>query len=324
MMQDKILLNVEGLVKEYSSSNEGKKKSFKAINNISFDIKEGECLAVVGESGCGKSTLAKTVLGLLKPDFGDIFFEEKDIQKLSKSEEKEIKKSIQMIFQDPYASLNPRMRVFDIVAEGLKAHKLYKDKKDLEERVYDLLKKVGIDKDFATRYPHQFSGGQRQRIGIARALALNPVLLILDEPVSALDVSIQAQVLNLLKDIKEENSLTYLFISHDLSVVKFISDRIIIMFSGKIMEMGKTEDIFAAARHPYTRLLLDSIPSMGSKESIFLNEKGILEMPSITNLKEGCVFRTRCPFAKEICYKEEPRQKSASSGICFCHFPLEN
>ena len=322
-MKDKILLSVRKLVKEYENSNMGKKSKFKAINNISFDIYEGECLALVGESGCGKSSLAKTILSLQKADEGYIYLKDKDVFELDKSKDKSFKKNIQMIFQDPYASLNPRMKIYDIVAEPIKAHKLYKDKTDLDNKVHTLLEKVGISKEFAIRYPHQFSGGQRQRIGIARAIALNPSLLILDEPVSALDVSIQAQVLNLLKDIKEEKKLTYLFISHDLSVVKFISDRIMIMFLGKIMEMGNTEDIFSFPRHPYTKLLLDSIPDIENKEKLYTEYMEFGEIPSISKPPRGCVFHTRCPYAKEICSTELPTETKENGRLYFCHFPLE-
>ncbi len=323
MRAENILLRVKSLTKEYEGFGTDKRKKFKAVSDVSFDIYKGECLALVGESGCGKSTLAKTLLSLHRADAGELWFGDKNLCSLSRAEAREMKKGIQMVFQDPYASLNPRMRVFDIVAEPLLTHRICQNKEELRERIYALLEEVGIGREAALRYPHQFSGGQRQRIGIARALALRPGLLVLDEPVSALDVSIQSQVLNLLKDIQEEKGLSYLFISHDLSVVKFISDRIMIMFLGKLCEIGRTEEIFARPRHPYTRLLLDSIPKANPRYRLSGDLILSGEIPSPMRPPEGCRFHTRCPYARELCREKEPVFLADGEGKGLaCHFPL--
>ncbi len=322
-MAENILLSARHLSKEYESPGGDKNRKLKAVSDVSFDIYKGECLALVGESGCGKSTLAKTLMSLHKASAGELFFEDKNIFAAQKKDKMYLKRCLQMVFQDPYASLNPRMNVFETLAEPIKAHKLCKTKGELNERVYSLMDVVGIPKEFAKRHPHQFSGGQRQRIGIARALTLDPKLMVLDEPVSALDVSIQAQILNLLKDIKEEKNLSYLFISHDLSVVRFISDRVMIMFLGRIMEIGDTDTVFAHPLHPYTKLLMDSVPKTDPGIGFDVKELNYADIPSPTELPTGCRFHTRCPYAKKECEEREPELKFDEKGnACACHFPL--
>ncbi|HCX2377204.1 TPA: ABC transporter ATP-binding protein [Staphylococcus aureus] len=258
MKTDEILLSIKNL-KQYF--NAGKKNEVRAIDNISFDIYKGETLGLVGESGCGKSTTGKSIIKLNDITSGEILYESIDIQKIKKRKDLlKFNKKIQMIFQDPYASLNPRLKVMDIVAEGIDIHHLASDKRDRKKRVYDLLETVGLSKEHANRYPHEFSGGQRQRIGIARALAVEPEFIIADEPISALDVSIQAQVVNLLLKLQRERGITFLFIAHDLSMVKYISDRIAVMHFGKIVEIGPAEEIYQNPLHDYTKSLLSAIP----------------------------------------------------------------
>lgn len=258
MKTDEILLSIKNL-KQYF--NAGKKNEVRAIDNISFDIYKGETLGLVGESGCGKSTTGKSIIKLNYITSGEILYEGTDIQKIKKRKDLlKFNKKIQMIFQDPYASLNPRLKVMDIVAEGIDIHHLASDKRDRKKRVYDLLETVGLSKEHANRYPHEFSGGQRQRIGIARALAVEPEFIIADEPISALDVSIQAQVVNLLLKLQRERGITFLFIAHDLSMVKYISDRIAVMHFGKIVEIGPSEEIYQNPLHDYTKSLLSAIP----------------------------------------------------------------
>ncbi len=258
MKTDEILLSIKNL-KQYF--NAGKKNEVRAIDNISFDIYKGETLGLVGESGCGKSTTGKSIIKLNDITSGEILYEGTDIQKIKKRKDLlKFNKKIQMIFQDPYASLNPRLKVMDIVAEGIDIHHLVSDKRDRKKRVYDLLETVGLSKEHANRYPHEFSGGQRQRIGIARALAVEPEFIIADEPISALDVSIQAQVVNLLLKLQRERGITFLFIAHDLSMVKYISDRIAVMHFGKIVEIGPSEEIYQNPLHDYTKSLLSAIP----------------------------------------------------------------
>lgn len=260
MENKKVLLEARHLVKEFPIGGTKKKPQLvHAVSDVNLDIYEGETLALVGESGCGKSTLGRTLIRLLEATSGEIYFDGQEITSMKPREFAALRRQMQIIFQDPYASLNPRMRVHEIIGEPLITYGM-KDKKQLEKRVRELMKEVGIPDEFYNRYPHQFSGGQRQRIGIARAIALNPRLIICDEPVSALDVSIQSQVLNLLKDLQEEYQLTYLFISHDLSVVNFIADRVCVMFLGTICELGPTEELYHKPLHPYTRFLLNAIP----------------------------------------------------------------
>lgn len=268
-----------------------------------------------------KSTLGRTLIRLLEATSGEIYFDGQEITSMKPREFAALRRQMQIIFQDPYASLNPRMRVHEIIGEPLITYGM-KDKKQLEKRVRELMKEVGIPDEFYNRYPHQFSGGQRQRIGIARAIALNPRLIICDEPVSALDVSIQSQVLNLLKDLQEEYQLTYLFISHDLSVVNFIADRVCVMFLGTICELGPTEELYHKPLHPYTRFLLNAIPKADPRLRTEKKELLSGEIPSPVNPPSGCRFHTRCPYAKEICSRETPGCTEIGERKVFCHFPL--
>lgn len=284
----------------------------KAVDGVSFEIKRGETFGVVGESGCGKSTLGKTVLGLLPPTTGEIEFEALNLRTLSKDQTRQLRRSMQIIFQDPYSSLNPRRSIRSLISEPLDIHGIG-TLQERRERVAGLLKRVGLDPDYMNRYPHEFSGGQRQRIGIARALALNPKFIVADEPVSALDVSVQAQVVNLLQDLQEEFGLTYMFISHGLSVVKHISDRVAVMYLGKIVEMGDVDEIYSNPKHPYTKALLSSIPTPvpgAAKERLSLHG----DVPTPINPPSGCVFRTRCPIAGVECAGAAPALKPVSDG----------
>ncbi len=252
----KPLLEVKHLKKYFGSSNH----PVRAVDDVSFTIQPGETLGLVGESGCGKSTTGRTIINLYEPTDGEVIFDGKDVTKLSNKEMKQFYQNMQMIFQDPYASLNPRMTVKEILSEGYEIHGLYKNKKEREAKVHELLESVGLNKEHASRYPHEFSGGQRQRIGIARALSFDPKLIIADEPISALDVSIQAQVVNMMKEIQKERGLAYLFIAHDLSMVKYISDRIAVMYKGKLLEIGEADDLYQNPVHPYTKSLLSAVP----------------------------------------------------------------
>ncbi|MEM7736056.1 MAG: oligopeptide/dipeptide ABC transporter ATP-binding protein [Deinococcota bacterium] len=276
----------------------------KAVQDISFTVKPGEVVGLVGESGSGKTTAGRSILRLIEPTSGEVKFNGVDVTKLNKSQMREYRKEMQIIFQDPFASLNPRMTVGDIIGEALVIHKLAKGKAK-EERVADLLERVGLSSSHMRRYPHEFSGGQRQRIGIARALAVDPKFIVADEPVSALDVSIQAQVVNLLQDLKEELGLTLLFIAHDLGVVEYISDRVVVMYLGKIMEVAPAKELYANPAHPYTEALLSAIPI---PDPTLKRERVILQgdIPSPINPPSGCVFRTRCPIAIDECAKVEP------------------
>jgi len=310
-----VVLSLKNIVKEFPTSKKNKKVH--AISNVSLDIYENETLALVGESGCGKSTLGKCAIGLISPNSGESIFLNENIYEKKGEELKQIKKNLQIIFQDPYASLNPRMTVGEIIAEPIITHNKGMKKKDVKLKVLDLMEDVGIRKEYYNRYPHQFSGGQRQRIGIARAIALNPKLIVCDEPVSALDVSIQSQVLNLLKDLQEKSKASYLFISHDLSVVNFIADRVCVMFLGKICEIGNTDDIFENPLHPYTKLLLDAIPSIenaGRQKEIL---KG--EIPSPIDVPSGCRFHTRCPYCMEVGRGEEAVLSEKNGRSVACH-----
>ncbi|MBQ2147897.1 MAG: ATP-binding cassette domain-containing protein, partial [Firmicutes bacterium] len=291
-----------------------------AVTDVNLQIFQGETLGVVGESGCGKSTFGRLIIRLLDPTRGQVFFEGKDLGKMSVEELRSQRKQMQMVFQDPYASLNPRLRVRDLIAEPLITHKVNKTAKEDTDRVEDLMRKCGIRPEFMYRYPHQFSGGQRQRVSIARALALNPKLIICDEPVSALDVSIQSQILNLLGDLQQELGLTYVFISHDLSVVRYLSDRVCVMFLGKVCELGITRDIYANPLHPYTKFLLEAVPIPDPKYR--KDQKDMLtgEIPSPVNPPSGCHFRTRCPYATERCAKEVPQLHEVEPGrTVACH-----
>lgn len=316
------LLEVTGLRKHFPIKGGlfGKQVgAVKAVDGLNFDIHHGETLGMVGESGCGKSTTGRLILRLIEPTEGEVKFEGQDILKLNKNEMRNMRKDMQIIFQDPYASLNPRMTVGDIIVEALQIHKIGKNRHEQEKRVTQLLDQVGLTGTHARRYPHEFSGGQRQRIGIARALAVNPKLIIADEPVSALDVSIQAQVINLLQDLQKELGLTYLFIAHDLSVVKHISDRVAVMYLGKMVELAKKDELYANPKHPYTRALLSAIPIA---DPTVKRERIILEgdVPSPINPPSGCRFHTRCPFAKEVCQQEDPVFHDTGEGhFVACH-----
>ncbi|MDR1650516.1 MAG: dipeptide ABC transporter ATP-binding protein [Synergistaceae bacterium] len=315
------LLEADHLVMEFGARGVMREKqTVQAVSGVSFYIDEGETLALVGESGCGKSTVGRLALRLLEPTGGSVRFEGTDLGSLSPSELRAIRRKMQIIFQDPYASLDPRMKVYSIIAEPLVTHRVYGAKRETEARVRELMSRVGLGPEQIDRYPHQFSGGQRQRIGIARALALNPKLVVCDEPVSALDVSIQAQILNLLSDLQEELGLTYLFISHDLGVVRHISDRICVMFLGRLCETGPTEDIFRTPLHPYTKFLLEAVPK--PDPHLRKEKKALLagEMPSPVNPPPGCRFHTRCPESGDICAQVTPEMRSFGARQAACHF----
>lgn len=320
--KENVLLQAKHLVKEFPIG--GTKKNpqvVHAVTDVNLEIYKGETLALVGESGCGKSTLGRTLIRLLEPTSGEVYFEGQNIVGMKEAEFAPLRRQMQIVFQDPYASLNPRMSVKQIISEPLVTYGM-KDKAELEEQVKRLMKEVGIAEEFYNRYPHQFSGGQRQRIGIARAIALNPKLIICDEPVSALDVSIQSQVLNLLKDLQEKYGLTYLFISHDLSVVKFIADRVCVMFLGSVCEIGDTDNLYEKPLHPYTRLLLNAIPKADPKLRSEKKEYLSGEIPSPVNPPSGCRFHTRCPYAQDICSQQIPAGRNVDGRQVFCHFPL--
>lgn len=310
MTQKSKLVEVIDLVKHFPV--EDSDDVVRAVDGVSFDIRAGETLGLVGESGCGKSTVGRCLLRLHEPTSGAIEFEGADITDLPNDEMQALRREMQIIFQDPYASLNPRLSIFSIVSEPLTIHKIG-TKADRREKVADLLKKVGLDPDYMNRYPHEFSGGQRQRIGIARALALNPKLIIADEPVSALDVSVQAQVVNLLQDLQAEFGLTYLFISHGLAVVEHISNRVAVMYLGKIVEIADARELYELPLHPYTKALLSAIPIPDPKQK---RERIVLEgdVPTPINPPSGCRFRTRCPIATDECSRIEPELREIEPG----------
>ena len=306
-----MLLEVKNLKKYFPV---GHKKLLRAVDDVTLSIEKGETLGLVGESGCGKSTLGRTVIGLYEPTDGQILFEGKDVTHLKGKERKEFSKNIQMIFQDPYASLNPRMTVSDIIGEGLDIHKIYKGEAR-QKRIFELLDLVGLSQEHASRFPHEFSGGQRQRIGIARALAIEPKLIICDEPISALDVSIQAQVVNLLEDLQKELGLTYLFIAHDLAMVEHISDRIAVMYLGALVEMAPAEELMRNPLHPYTKALLSAVPfadPVASRARRRIKLEG--EVPSPIAIQGGCKFQTRCTHCTEDCKRQNPVLKEVRPG----------
>jgi oligopeptide transport system ATP-binding protein len=289
--------------------------AIKAVDGINFDLYRGETLGLVGESGCGKSTTGRAILQLYRPTAGAVIFEGNDLVEIKGEDLRKMRRRMQMIFQDPYASLNPRMTVGSIVGEPLEVHNIGANKKERQERVQELLKIVNLNPYFINRYPHEFSGGQRQRIGIARALAVNPSFIVCDEPISALDVSIQAQIINLLEDLQDEFNLTYLFIAHDLSVVRHISDRIAVMYLGKIVELANRDELYEKPMHPYTQALLSAVPS--PDPSIESQRKRIIlegDVPSPANPPKGCHFSTRCPRVMEICREQEPPFKDYDPG----------
>lgn len=305
------LLEVNDLKVYYNVGDQGfftkKTVELKAVDGVTFSLKKGEVLGIVGESGCGKSTLAKAVMELVPVKSGEINLLGKNLQDMNKRELKEYRKHFQMIFQDPEASLNPRMTVGDIIGEPIGVFFPEKSKKEIQVEVLSLMKKVGLNPDMIRRYPHEFSGGQRQRICIARSLSTKPELVVCDEAVSALDVSIQAQILNLLNDLKKENNLSYLFISHDLAVTRYISDYIMVMYLGKVVEYGPAEEIISNPQHPYTKALISSVPEFEKKDVRQILEG---ELPSPVNPPSGCSFRTRCPFVTDECSKVTPQLKS--------------
>ena len=294
-------------------------RPLKAVDDVSFSIHRGETLGLVGESGCGKTTVGRTLLHLYKPTAGQIFFDGKEVK--TKKDVLEYRRKSAMVFQDPYSSLNPRMTVADIIGEPLDVHKMYADKKEREEKILDLMAKVGLNSEHANRYAHEFSGGQRQRIGIARAMAMNPQFVVCDEPVSALDVSIQAQVINMFDELQEQMGLTYLFIAHDLLVVRHISDRIAVMYLGKMVELADATEIYDHPLHPYTKCLMSAVPLPDPKKARE-NHRIVLsgDIPSPLNAPSGCPFRTRCPYATEVCAASMPEFKEVQSGhFVACH-----
>ena len=300
------LLEVKGL-KEYFDINMGffRTKPLKAVDDVSFTINKGETLGLVGESGCGKTTVGRTILQLYKPTAGEIIYDGKPVK--TKADLQKFRTKATMVFQDPYSSLNPRMTVSDIVGEPLDVHHLYSSKKEREERILQLLGYVGLNSEHASRYAHEFSGGQRQRIGIARALAVNPEFIVCDEPVSALDVSIQSQIINLLKELQRKRGLTYLFVAHDMSVIRYISDRVGVMYLGSLVEVAETEELYRNNLHPYSKALLSAIP-IADPEKAAQNKQILLEgeVPSPLNSPVGCKFASRCPYAKPECREAPP------------------
>lgn len=323
-MSDK-LLQVEHLKQYFPAGGMGKNRKFvKAVDDVSFFVNKGETLGLVGESGCGKTTTGRSILRLYEPTGGKITFDGNvilDVENKVKADMLPYRQKMQMVFQDPYASLDPRMTVGDIVGEAIDIHKLATNKKERHDMIISMLEKVGLNSEHANRYPHEFSGGQRQRVGIARALAVNPQFIVCDEPISALDVSIQAQVVNMFEELQEQMGLTYLFIAHDLSVVKHISDRIGVMYLGKMVELADSYELVARSLHPYTKSLISAIPiadpikARASKRIVLQGD-----VPSPLNPPTGCRFRTRCPYADECCAQKEPEWREVEKGhYVACH-----
>jgi peptide/nickel transport system ATP-binding protein/oligopeptide transport system ATP-binding protein len=325
---DEPLVRVRDLVKHFPITRgiliQHKIGAVRAVDGVSFDVKRGETLGIVGETGCGKSTTARLVMRLLDSTSGEVRFDGRDITRLGGAELKALRREMQMIFQDPYSSLNPRKTIGSIIGEPYVIHGLHKDKEERREVVRELMATVGLNPEHYNRFPHEFSGGQRQRIGVARALALKPKLLIADEPVSALDVSIQAQVLNLLRDMQRQFGLTLIFIAHDLSVVRHMCDRVAVMYLGKIVEIGPGDDLYGFPRHPYTGALLSAVPV--PDPSRHGGDRRLLsgDVPSPANPPKACRFHTRCPKAQLVCSQEEPPLEDKGTGTeAACHFPLE-
>ncbi|MGL4989006.1 MAG: ABC transporter ATP-binding protein [Cetobacterium sp.] len=308
---EKNLLEINGLCKYFNIKNsifEKNRKTLKAVDGVSLEIRKGETLGLVGESGCGKTSLGRTIVKLYEPTSGDIVYDGKNITDLNFQEMKSYRRKIQMIFQDPYASLNPRQTIGDIVKEPMEIHNLYSSKEERDRKTLEILELVGLNSSHLSRYPHEFSGGQRQRVGIARALACDPEFIVCDEPISALDVSIQAQIINTLEELQEKLGLTYLFIAHDLSMVKHISDRVGIMYLGKLVEISTSDSIYDTPLHPYTEALLSAIPI--PDPDISLNKKRIIlegDIPTPINPSPGCRFKTRCPKVSQKCHDSEPQ-----------------
>ena len=316
-------IEVKNLIKEFPI-----KKGFfnkqtgavHAINNISFDIFKGETLGLVGESGCGKSTTGRCLLGLIPPTSGSVKMNNLEITSADSKTIQHLRKKMQIIFQNPYSSLNPRMTVKEILREPFVIHEKTLSKKNTDKRIIELLDMVGMTESVLNRYPHEFSGGQRQRIGIARALTLNPQFIVADEPVSALDISIQAQIINLMQKLKNELGLTYLFISHDLSVIRYMCDRVVVMYLGELAEIATTQELFSNPKHPYTQALLNSVPVPNPDKDLSLRVILKGDLPSSVNMPSGCKFHTRCPYVMDICYKVEPEYtKISENHVAKCH-----
>ena len=321
MAEKEVLFSVQHLKKYFHV---GKNAILHAVDDVSFEIYKGETLGMVGESGCGKTTCGRTCIGLYDKTEGTVLYKGKDVHSLTGKDRFAFKKDVQMVFQDPYGSLDPRMTVADIISEGIDIHNIAKNKKERQELVYKYLELVGLNREHANRFIHEFSGGQRQRIGIARALAVQPEFMVLDEPISALDVSIQAQIVNLLVELQKKMGLTYLFVAHDLSMVKHISDRVAVLYLGTLVELTTSEELYANPMHPYTQALLSAIPIPDPKVEAERDKRKIRlegEVPSPINTKPGCKFRGRCKYAKEICSEKMPELKDMGNGhFVACHF----
>jgi oligopeptide/dipeptide ABC transporter, ATP-binding protein, C-terminal domain len=314
--QQEKLLSLEGISKYFRVSG----GTLKAVNNVSFDVYRGETVGLVGESGCGKSTLGRVAMGIYTPTKGTLKFKDKVVDLKNSKSRFNYTKQAQIIFQDPYASLDPRMTVASIISEGMEIHKMYTPK-ERQERVYELLELVGLNREHASRFPHEFSGGQRQRIGIARALAIEPEFIVCDEPISALDVSIQSQVINLLHDLQEKLGLTYLFIAHDLNIVKYISDRIAVMYLGNVVELASSDELYQNTLHPYSKALLSAVPIPDPNQEAQKKRQIISgDVPSPINIPKGCNFAGRCPVACDRCREEDPELREITPNhFCACH-----